>query len=85
MTELILTFIIIVLCFAGLSIGVIFSGKKLSKGCGGFFSKGEGAEKECGVCGKKGDSIEACEENPSAEPAHPDDSVKPAKKPTKTS
>lgn len=79
--EIILTFLIIAACFAGLGIGFIISGKKLKGSCGGFAAKGLGPDVECSVCGKKGDEIDACdtpedkpredahkEENPSSKP-----------------
>lgn len=52
MEQFLLIFALFALAMAGLSLGVIFSGKELSGSCGGV-AEIEGAEASCGACGKK--------------------------------
>jgi len=72
--EILLTFLIIAACFAGLGIGLILTGKKLKGSCGGVASKGKGPDIECSICGKKGDEIDSCEESDAPKKKHSSDS-----------
>lgn len=51
--EILMTFLIIGICFFLLSIGLIFNGKKIRGSCGGEQIKVKGEVLECGACPKK--------------------------------
>ena len=50
MSDLILGFIIIVLAFTGLSIGLIFRNQPIKCSCGGMANLNSGSE--CQICGR---------------------------------
>jgi hypothetical protein len=53
MTTYLVTFVAFVLVILGMSVGVIFSGKKIQGSCGGLGATAlnENGDKTCGYCG----------------------------------
>jgi len=75
--EILLTFVIISMCFGLLSLGWVLGGKKIKGSCGGLGIVYKGEEIECGICGKKGEEIATCDRNDDSKPAPKDQKTLP--------